>query len=176
MNSTFRQRLLPVGLTALAIILDQLTKALVVANIRVNTIASEFLGGLLRIVHQKNLGVAFSMGDGLPDMVRFTFFVIVPILILSALLAYHFVTKELTLLQHWMLCGIVGGGFGNLIDRVFRPDGVVDFISVKFYGLFGMQYFPTFNVADSFVVVCGILLGITLFIQDAKKKPAEKKA
>ena len=62
------------------------------------------------------------------------------------------------------VCGIVGGGIGNLIDRFFRPEGVVDFIDVKFYGLFGMERWPTFNVADSAVVVCGILLIISFKI------------
>ena len=46
---------------------------------------------------------------------------------------------------------IVGGGIGNLIDRVFRPfDGqVVDFVD--------LQIWPVFNVADSAIVV-GVLL------------------
>ena len=69
--------------------------------------------------------------------------------------------------------GIVGGGLGNLVDRFFRKEGVVDFIDVKFYGLFGLERWPTFNVADSAVVVCGILLIISfiaLTIQDERKK------
>ena len=39
--------------------------------------------------------------------------------------------------------GIVGGGLGNLVDRFFRKEGVVDFIDVKFYGLFGLERWPT---------------------------------
>jgi signal peptidase II len=34
----------------------------------------------------------------------------------------------------------------------------VDFVSVKFYGLFGLERWPTFNVADSAVVVAGLAL------------------
>jgi signal peptidase II len=67
--------------------------------------------------------------------------------------------------------GIIGGGFGNLIDRFFRPDGVVDFIDVKFYGLFGLERWPTFNVADSAVVVCGSLLFISMLFFSVKKEP-----
>jgi signal peptidase II len=63
----------------------------------------------------------------------------------------------LTSLQRWAITGIIGGGAGNLIDRIFRPDGVVDYISVKFYGLFGFDRWPTFNIADASVVVCVFL-------------------
>jgi signal peptidase II len=38
----------------------------------------------------------------------------------------------------------------------------VDFISVKLYGLFGMERWPTFNMADSSVVVCCLLLLVTM--------------
>lgn len=44
---------------------------------------------------------------------------------------------------------IVGGGFGNLIDRFVRNGIVVDFIDLKFW--------PVFNIADS-AIVCGVLL------------------
>jgi signal peptidase II len=67
---------------------------------------------------------------------------------------------------------------GNIFDRFFRPEGVVDFIDVKFFGLFGMERFPTFNVADSFVMVCAILLVISVInniVRDEKKKKAEEK-
>ena len=77
-----------------------------------------------------------------------------------------------------MVVGIIGGGIGNLIDRIFRAEGVVDFIDVKFYGLFGMERWPTFNVADSAVVVCGILLivsFIAMTIKDIKSKKEESK-
>jgi len=49
----------------------------------------------------------------------------------------------------------------------------VDFISVKLYGLFGWDRWPTFNIADSSVVVCSILLFITIFI--GTKKANEEK-
>ena len=70
--------------------------------------------------------------------------------------------------------GIAGGGFGNLIDRFFRAEGVVDFIDVKFYGLFGMERWPTFNVADSAVVVCGILLIISFIVTSIKESKSSK--
>jgi len=70
----------------------------------------------------------------------------------------------------WFICGILGGGFGNLIDRFFRSEGVVDFIDVKFYGLFGLERWPTFNIADAAIVVCAFGLFIMIFLQERKEK------
>ena len=86
----------------------------------------------------------------------------------------YFRNNEWNKLQRWAIMGIVGGGLGNLIDRFFRAEGVVDFIDVKFYGLFGLERWPTFNVADSAVVVCGILLIISFLITYIKESKAQK--
>ena len=67
------------------------------------------------------------------------------------------------------MAGIIGGGFGNLIDRIFRPAGVVDFIDVRFYGIFGLERWPTFNVADASVVVAGILLIVSFILEKDKE-------
>jgi signal peptidase II len=97
-------------------------------------------------------------------------FIIVPILVLGFLIWYYFTSDEFTNIQRWAAAGIIGGGLGNIIDRIFRPDGVVDFLSVNIYGLFGMQRWPTFNIADSSVVVCCLLLLVTMFIPAVKKE------
>ena len=72
----------------------------------------------------------------------------------------------------------MGGGFGNLIDRFFRAEGVVDFVDVKWFGIessplkfLRWERWPTFNVADMAVVVCGIML-IVSFAFTAKTKKA----
>ena len=63
---------------------------------------------------------------------------------------------------------LVGGGLGNYVDRIFRPAGVVDFLDFKFYGIFGLERWPTFNVADMTVVISGILLFISFLIPTRK--------
>ena len=91
-------------------------------------------------------------------------------------LVIYFRSSEFTYYQRWLICGVLGGGFGNIFDRIFRAEGVVDFIDVKFFGLFGMERFPTFNVADSFVMVCAILLVISVIsqmVREEKEKKAE---
>lgn len=150
--------LAPFALTAAVIALDQASKALVVASVKRGHVAFRALGDFFWLVHQRNTGAAFSMGDGLSGLARLGTLVVLPVALMAVLVVYYFKTRELSKVQRWALCGIVGGGLGNIIDRVLRPEGVVDFLSVKFYGLFGLERWPTFNVADSAVVVCGILL------------------
>lgn len=174
---TRKKLLAPFSLTAAVLLLDQITKAAVVAGIKPGRIGWKALGDFFWLVHQKNTGAAFSMGDGLPEFLRVAILIVVPLALMAGLCVYYFKTDELTYLQRWALCGIVGGGVGNILDRIFRPDGVIDFLSVKFYGLFGLERWPTFNVADSSVVVCGILLVVAgFFVAPATEKAPAKDA
>ena len=156
----------PLILTLGVVILDQITKLWIIQTVPLNTIGFQVIGDFLRIIHVRNTGVAFSLGNTWAAPVRMVLFVGLPLVVLGGLLVYYFRTDEFTRLQRWAIGGIIGGGLGNIIDRIFRPEGVVDFVDVRFFGLFGMERFPTFNVADSSVVVCGILLLISLFIHE----------
>lgn len=159
-----RKKMIPLALSAAIIILDQLTKCLIVKNIPPFTIGYTFFGDFLRIVHVANTGVAFSIGDSMPLILRRICFGIVPLAVICIVVVIYLCNNDFTWLQRWAICGIVGGGIGNIIDRFFRAEGVIDFIDVKFYGLFGLERWPTFNVADSAVVVCGILLIISFAV------------
>lgn len=161
-----RAKLLPFSLTALLVLIDQITKALIVRFVAPDTIAWSMGGDFLRIVHARNHGIAFSVGSTLPDQLRTVFFALLPLLVIAVLLVYYLRARGLPGVQRWSIAAIIGGGLGNLIDRVFRPHGVVDFIDVKFYGIFGLQRWPTFNVADSSVVVAGIVLVIALIFDE----------
>lgn len=156
-----RKRLLPFVLTAAIIAADQITKALIVSSIEKHTVGVSFFDGFLRIIHTRNLGIAFSLGGSAGGGARAVLFTVLPLIVIGVLTLFYFKDKTLTRLQCWMVAGIIGGGLGNLIDRIFRPEGVVDFIDVKFFGIFGLDRWPTFNVADSSVVVCGIILLVT---------------
>lgn len=174
MDKNLKSKLLPLSLALFVIILDQITKTLVVKNIPLYTIGAEFFGDFLRIIHVSNTGVAFSVGASWSDIVRFASFVIVPVIVIVLVFIVYFRNNEWTVLQRWAIMGIVGGGIGNLIDRAFRAEGVVDFVDVKFFGIFGLERWPTFNVADSAIIVFGILLAITFIISLKKDKSTEK--
>lgn len=179
MKQPVKQKIIPVILTVVAVILDQISKALVVENIpllfsREPGSIIEIFGKYLRFIHVRNKAVAFSMGSTLPDNVRAVLFSFIPLIVIILVFVVYFRNNEFTLLQRWSICGIIGGGLGNLIDRFFRPEGVVDFIDCYFFGIFGMERWPTFNIADSFVVVCGILLIASFIIQSIKESKSQK--
>ncbi|ULQ58974.1 signal peptidase II [Brucepastera parasyntrophica] len=177
MEKKLKERLLPFILTAGIILLDQLTKWIVTVTIPKWSVGPSFFGDFLRIIHVYNPGIAFSIGGGLSATVRSFLFGLMPLLVIAVMFVIYFRSNDLTKLQRWSIAGIIGGGLGNLIDRFFRPEGVVDFIDVKFYGLFGLERWPTFNVADASVVVCGILLLASLIftIKKAKETAPEEK-
>ena len=169
------QKILPLSLAGFIILADQLSKAFIVKNWpEMGLIKDVFNNNFFWIYHVRNKAIAFSLGDGISDTVKPVLFIIVPILVLCFLLWYYFKSDEFTKIQRWAAAGIIGGGFGNIIDRIFRPDGVVDFISIRIYGLFGMDRWPTFNIADSSVVVCCIILLISILITPQKTKKNEE--
>ena len=186
MEKNLKLKVMPLVLAVVVIVLDQITKMLVVNYIQPYTIGAQFFGDFIRIIHVYNTGVAFSVGAGWPDLASRILFSIIPVLVLVLVMVVYFRNTDFTKLQRWAICGIVGGGFGNIIDRIFRSKGVIDFIDVKWFGiekspigLFRMTRWPTFNVADSAVVVCGIMLLISFAItisKESKSKKADKEA
>ena len=166
MDNNVKERALPFSLTALIIILDQTVKTFIVTRWpHPGTLIKDiFNNDFLVLYHVRNKAIAFSIGDNVPNSFRLVLFIIVPILVLIFLTWYYMKATEFSRLQRWAIAGIIGGGIGNIIDRIFRKAGVVDFISIKFYGLFGMQRWPTFNVADSSVVICCIILLLTMIV------------
>jgi signal peptidase II len=174
MNKELKSKVLPITLAVVVIVLDQITKMLVVRHIPLYTIGTQFFGDFIRIIHVANTGVAFSVGATWSETARRFLFSLIPLIVIGIVIAIYFRNNTWTKLQRWSIMGIVGGGLGNLIDRFFRAEGVVDFIDVKFYGLFGLERWPTFNVADSAVVVCGLLLVISFIVTSIRESKAAK--
>ena len=164
-----RDYFLPLILTVAVIALDQLTKWLIIRSIEPWSVGASFFGDLVRIVCVYNTGAAFSLGSGLSSVVRFVVMLLIPACFIVGIFVIYF-KSEFTRLQRWFLGGIIGGGISNLLDRFFRVEGVVDFIDVKFFGLFGLERWPTFNIADSAIVICGAGLFVALLMQEWKGK------
>ncbi len=173
------EKLLPLVLTAIVIIADQISKALVVRYIpRLSPFSDEgvisVIGDYVRLIHVRNKAVAFSLGSGLSAPVRLRLFAIMPLVIIIFMLIFYFRSNVFTRLQRWAVCGIIGGGLGNLIDRFFRPEGVVDFVDCYFFNIFGMERWPTFNVADMSVVICALLFALSFFLQAKDSSKGDK--
>lgn len=164
-----RARMLPFSLSVVIIALDQLVKSFIVKNWPVEGTPIWPLeegvlirDAFLQFWHVRNRAIAFSIGQNLPDAIRPALFIVLPVIVLIGLLWYHFKSPNFLPIQRWAIAGIVGGGLGNIIDRIFRKDGVVDYVSVKFFGIFGWARWPTFNIADASVVVCCLILLVTM--------------
>lgn len=175
-----QHKFLPFILTFAIIIADQITKFLIECYIPLDYanghlgIGPAFFGDFLRIIRVYNGGVAFSLGNSWPLVIRRISFGLIPLIVMILVIIVYFKNKDFTKLQRWAICGVLGGGFGNLIDRFFRENGVVDFVDVKFYGLFGLERWPTFNVADAAVVICGIVLIISFIVQIREEIKSKK--
>lgn len=176
-----RHKMVPFLLTGFIVLADQLIKMYIAKNWPI--IANErdavfikdvFSNDFLWIIHVRNKAIAFSLGHNLPEALRPALFIILPLVVLVFLIWYYGKSNEFTRLQRWAVAGIIGGGIGNIIDRIFRPAGVVDYISVRFYGLLGMSRWPTFNLADASVVSCGLLLLLTIIMAPKQQEEAQR--
>ena len=176
-----KARTLPLVLTGIIILADQAVKSFIVKNWPRNgtLIKDVFDNGFVQIYHVRNKAIAFSLGHNIPDNIKPVIFVALPLLVLGFLLWYYLKSDEFTPLQRWAAAGIFGGGAGNIIDRIFRPEGVVDFISIQFFGIKNLRgplaflswdRWPTFNIADSSVVVCCLILFVSILAGPAKSK------
>ncbi len=172
-----KAKLIPLVLTLAIIIIDQITKYFVVKHIPLYSIFNDdcvipVVGDYIRLIHVRNKAVAFSLGSSLPSNIRKILFAIMPLIVIGMVFGIYFRNNEFNKLQRWAICGIIGGGLGNLIDRFFRPQGVVDFVDCYFWGLFNMERWPTFNAADVAVIICGILFIYSFarqIVKDTKK-------
>ncbi|MBQ8117549.1 MAG: signal peptidase II [Lachnospiraceae bacterium] len=148
------KRMLCVDAVLLAVLLfaDQFTKHLAVLKLKGQE-AFVLIDGVLELDYLENRGSAFGM---LQDQ---KFLIVAVDLIFMAVLLFLLVKlppdrKYVKL--HILMTMVMGGGIGNMIDRL-RLDHVVDFIS------FVLIHYPIFNVADIYIVVAVILLFI-LFV------------
>ncbi len=146
--SLFRDKLCPAILIAAAILLDQLTKHLTVLYLKpIPTLP--LIENVLHLTYRTNTGAAFSIFSA-PDQ-RWIYMTASTVGIL-AMLAILLLYRQLTPLMRYSLAMVIGGGIGNMIDRL-SLGYVVDMID------FRLINFAVFNVADSFVCVgTGLLL------------------
>lgn len=165
-----KSRLIPLSLSAGIILLDQIAKLIVIRLVPYGHPVS-VIGDFFRIVRVQNTAIAFSIGRNLPMGTQRTLFGLLPLVVIAIIFLYYLFTRdEITGFQKWCFAALIGGGLGNYVDRIFRPAGVVDFLDFKFYGILGLERWPTFNIADMTVVVAGILLFISFLVPSGAKK------
>jgi signal peptidase II len=134
------------------LILDQLLKYIV--NNKISLIGKiTIIRHYFNIVHVDNTGVAF----GLMSQYSNLFIILLTSLIILALIIFLFKTKIDSVLLDISASLVISGAFSNLLSRIFQKY-VVDFLDFHFYA----YHWPSFNVADSCVVVGTILFFISI--------------
>ncbi len=162
--------ILSILIALLVIILDQITKSVVVSNMTLGENIT-IIPNLLKFHYVQNTGAAFSSLDDATPLL------LVISLVATVALAYCLV-KYTDYLAHKLLSVsisfVLGGCIGNLIDRfltvIHQQDGVTDFIELYIdnKNIIGGS---TFNVADAFLVVGCIMFVIdVLFVDTARAK------
>jgi signal peptidase II len=152
------------GLSAAVFALDRLTKSIIEASLTsydVHTV----IPGFFDIVHSQNRGVAFGLMNDSHSTWRTLVLVVFSA---GALLLVAGMLWRAARLDRWTTTGlalVLGGAAGNLFDRLMWGR-VTDFL--EFY--IGSFHWPTFNVADSCIVIGSGLLILELL--KPKHQPA----
>ena len=137
----------------IALIIDQLSKFLVIKYIALNHSIS-IIDNFFKLIYIRNTGAAWGMFDDKTIVIA----------ILSAVFLFFlikFIEEEKNMDKFLQFCYgvLLGGIIGNLLDRLLRGY-VVDFLSFK---IFNYNY-PIFNIADVFIVVSIILIVLFYFV------------
>jgi signal peptidase II len=153
------------GIALTIVILDQISKALVLAYLPSGSawMPLTWLAPYARFVNWYNSGVAFGMfqGGGL-------LFAVLALFVAGGIIYYYPRIPHEDKLMQVAFGFMLGGALGNVIDRLRYGGNVIDFISVG--------SFPVFNIADSSVTIgVGLMLLATL-LESRRKKSVEQQS
>ena len=144
----------PIEIAAIAIIIvvDQLTKFLVKATIPLYA-KRTIIPNLLDVTHVQNTGAAFGLLNAADFPYKSAVMMGIATLALVAISLYARQLGQHEKLSRYGLALILGGAFGNLIDRAIAGY-VVDFVDVYW----GEAHFWAFNVADAAITIGAVLV------------------
>ena len=140
--------------------MDRIAKYLVSSSMSVGDSVT-LIPGILELHYIRNTGAAFSSFSG-----KTVFLIVFTVLLLAGLSIYAVKErKKLPAAQRTALAMIIGGGAGNLIDRI-ATGSVVDFLNI--------HIIPVFNVADIAITCGGVLLFIAVLAEEAENRKKKK--
>ncbi|MCP4540350.1 MAG: signal peptidase II [Chloroflexi bacterium] len=141
---------------------DQVTKA--IARNNLSTAQPIYLmGDLFRFQYMENTGAFLGLGAELPGAVRFWALIVFVGITLLGMLLFVWKSQEISPRGTVGALLVIGGGFGNLWDRVFRDGAVVDFMNVGI----GKVRTGVFNLADLAIMIgAGMVLVWGVFSRD----------
>lgn len=157
-------RLLPwLALAFLIIVLDQITKILIVQRFQLGD--GQVITGFFNLVRVHNTGAAFSFLAQASGWQRWFFIGLG--FAASAMFIWMLRSHAEQRLFAFSVAMLLGGALGNVIDRLIHGH-VIDFIQVYYQH----YYWPAFNLADSAICLGAALMVLDSFRQPATRKPA----
>ena len=133
---------------SILLLLDQIIKFIVIDNNFV------LIPGFLNLSYTENTGIAFGLNENNVILI-----ILVNVVILGIIIKFLKENMDkIDMLEFISLILVLVGGFGNLIDRIFRGH-VIDFININLFN------FPVFNMADIYITVGAIILLIVIIKQ-----------
>jgi signal peptidase II len=122
---------------------DQVTKSIARRGLA-NSEPIAFLNNIFRLQYAENTGAFLNLGAGSSENLRFWVFTLIVGLFLAGMLIYLLISPNNSKAKIISLSLVLGGGVGNLIDRIFNEGRVIDFMNIGI----GSLRTGIFNVAD----------------------------
>ena len=142
---------LAAALAVVVVILDQVAKSLVEHHIVLGEQVDVL--GPLKLTLSHNEGVAFGLANGGGVL-------LVAITLIALGVVLWLFARDPARRGMWVATGLlVGGAFGNLIDRI-RHGHVTDFIE--------LPHWPPFNLADC-GITCGVIILLVIYVREAER-------
>ena len=141
----------------LAIAFDQISKVWERNNFE-SYIETSIVGDIFTLIKVENTGAFLGMGSELPETLRVLLLIVLPVIVLVGITVYTYLDKSLDKTSIIGFSLIIGGGIGNIFDRIVYGS-VTDFLYLNF------EFFKTgiFNIADLSVTIGMILILISSF-------------
>ena len=159
-----KRNLLITSIVFLSIALDQISKIWVRNNFE-SYIENSIICDLFILIKVENTGAFLGMGSELPESLRILLLIVLPIIVLIFITIYTYIDKELDKISIIGFSLIIGGGIGNIFDRIVYGS-VTDFFYLDFGSIFKTGIF---NIADMFVTTGMILILYPIVKEQIKK-------
>src|SRR5918993_921226 len=135
---------------------DQISKNLVRKSVD-NYQEISLIKNYVTLTKVENAGAFLSLGDSLPDTLRFVLLTLLPLIVLGFGVGFLFIKNNLPKPVILGFTFVMGGGIGNIYDRLVHGT-VTDFLHIDF----GIFQTGIFNLAD-----VSIMMGVTIVLIDS---------
>jgi len=119
------------------------------------------IAGIINLQYIENDGGMLSLGNKLPQEIKFIVFILLVSVFLIILFFYILKNQREMFLKQSALVLIFSGGLGNLIDRVFNNGNVIDFIRIRL----PLIESGIFNIADFYVTLGFVMILLSMILK-----------